>query len=219
MNNKAKNKDSIIKDTFILFLITLIAGLSLGFVYEITKPAISEQNQKIKMEAYQAVYPEAANFNEDASLTSCVAKAPSVLASYGYDKATINEALVAVDKSGSKLGYVVSLTTQEGYKGGISITLGYSLDGIVKGMEVVTINETAGLGAKAAEDSFKNQFINKKVDKFEYTKTGAAADNQIDAISGATITSSAVVNEVNAGICFIKEFININNQSGGEQGE
>lgn len=216
MNKETKNKSSIIKDTFILFLITLIAGFALGLVHEITLPAIEEQNQKTKMEAYQTVFPEAAEFQQDDTLTQQVADAPTVLAAQGYDKITVNEALIATDSSGNKLGYVINLTTQEGYKGGIVITLGYGMDGVVKGMELVTINETAGLGMKAADDSFKGQFVNKKVAKFEYTKTGATSDNQIDAISGATITSSAVVNEVNAGICFITDLVEAGNKLGGE---
>lgn len=212
-----KKKSNIIKDAMVLFIITLIAGFALGLVYEITLPAIQAQELRIKTEAYRTVFPDATDFVEDEALTLQVEQeAAAVLASNGYEKATIDEALNAVDGSGNKLGYVVTLTTQEGYKGGISITIGYGLDGIVKGMEVVTINETAGLGAKAAEKSFKSQFVGKKVDQFEYTKTGATADNQIDAISGATITSSAVVNEVNAGICFITDLVEAGNPLGGE---
>lgn len=216
MSNNDKSKNTIIKDALILLVITLISGFALGLVHEITLPAITTQKIKTKMEAYQKVYPDAADFKEDDALTQQTEEASSVLSENGYDKATIDEALIALDDTGNKIGYVLSLTTQEGYKGGITITLGYGLDGVVKGMEVVTINETAGLGAKAADDSFKNQFINKKVDKFEYTKKGATGENQIDAISGATITSSAVVNEVNAGICFITNLVEAGNTLGGE---
>lgn len=53
---------------------------------------------------------------------------------------------------------------------------------------------------KAAEDKFKSQFEGKQVDSFEATKNGATAENQIDAISGATITTNAVTGGVNAGI-------------------
>lgn len=209
MSSAVNKKNTIIKDALILFAITLISGFALGLVHEITLPAIEMQQIKAKTEAYRTVYPEAAEFKEDSALALQAEESAEVLSSNGYEKATIDEALIAVDASGNKIGYVLTLTTQEGYKGGIAISLGYGLDGILKGMEVVTINETAGLGAKAAENSFKSQFINKKADKFEYTKTGAAADNQIDAISGATITSSAVVNEVNAGICFITDLVEI----------
>lgn len=217
MSNQKSNKrrSNILKDSFILLTITLIAGFALGFVYEITIPAITSQKQEAKAEAYQTVFPEAAEFVVDDSLTNQVEDAAAVLSANGYDKATINEVLIATDESGNQLGYVTTVTTQEGYKGGIVISIGYGLDGIVKGVEVLSINETAGLGSKAADKSFKSQFVGKKVEKFEYTKTEATADNQIDAISGATITSSAVVNEVNAGICFITSVMQAENTSGG----
>ena len=58
-----------------------------------------------------------------------------------------------------------------------------------------------------AEEVLKPQFANKQITTFEYTKTGAAADNQIDAISGATITTNAVVGGVNAGIAVFTEYL------------
>lgn len=216
MNSASKKKNTIIKDALILFAITLFAGFALGLVHEITLPSITEQKIKAKTDAYRTVYPDAAEFKEEAELTGQAEGSSEVLALNGYDKVTVDEAMVALDASGNKIGYVLTLTTQEGYKGGIVITVGYGLDGVLKGMEVITNNETVGFGAKASEDSFKGQFAGKKVDKFEYTKTGAAAEDQIDAITGATITSSAVVNEVNAGICFITELVEAGNALGGK---
>ena len=66
---------------------------------------------------------------------------------------------------------------------------------------ILSIGETAGLGMRANTDAFKDQFKDKNVDKFEYTKTGATADDKIDALSGATITTNAMTNGVNAGLC------------------
>ena len=54
---------------------------------------------------------------------------------------------------------------------------------------------------RADTDDFKNQFKDKKVEAFAYTKSGASADDEIDALSGATLTTNAVTNGVNAGIC------------------
>jgi electron transport complex protein RnfG len=216
MSNVEKKKNTIVKDAAILFVITIIAGFALGFVHEITLPAIQLQQENAKIAAYQKVFPEAKEFQENEDLTVQVTRAPQVLSDNGYDKVTVDEAVIATDGGGNKIGYVVTVTTQEGYKGGIKVSIGYGMDGVVKGMEVLTINETAGLGAKAAENDFKGQFVNKATDKFEYTKTGATADNQIDAISGATITTSAVVNEVNAGICFITECVEAGNTLGGK---
>jgi len=212
-----KKKSTIIKDAMVLFIITLIAGFALGLVYEITLPAIEARKLQTKQDAFRTVYADAAKFTEDDTLTSQAKEAATtVLEPKGYKNISIDEAYIAVDDAGNKLGYVMTVTTQEGYGGAITISLGYALDGTVKGMEVLSINETAGLGANAAKDSFKSQFADKKVDKFAYTKTGATAENEIDALSGATITTTAVVDAVNSGICFITDLVEAGNNLGGE---
>jgi len=53
---------------------------------------------------------------------------------------------------------------------------------------------------KANTADFQNQFAYKNVDKFKYTKSGATADNEIDALSGATITTNAMTNGVNSAV-------------------
>jgi electron transport complex protein RnfG len=212
MSNTSKKKNTILKDAMVLFLITLVAGLSLGFVYEITLPVIEARQLEAKTAAYKAVYVDAKEFAADDNLTAQASEAAStVLADNGYKNITIDEAFAALDGSGNKIGYVMSVSTQEGYGGTITISLGYSTDGVVQGMEILVLNETAGLGSKAGDESFKSQFAGKQVDKFEYTKTGATEENQIDAISGATITTSAVVDAMNSGLCFINELVEAGN--------
>lgn len=185
---------NIIKDALMLTFITLAAGLLLGFVYEITKEPIAKQNELTKQKAYKAVFSEADSFETQSS------EGAFSLASIGFETATVDEAANALDANGNVLGFVYTITTSEGYGGNITITIGIDNDGAVKGVEFLTLSETAGLGMKAKEDSFKNQYVGKIVDKFVYTKNGAASENEIDAISGATITTSAVTNAVNAGI-------------------
>lgn len=202
-NEVTKKKSTLIKDTAILFAITLIAGLLLGLVYEVTAPIIAERRLQAKMDAYKVVFQTANEFIEDDVLTEKASNAAdTILVANGYETITIDEALIAVDASGNKIGYVLSVSTQKGYKGNISLTLGYSLDGTITGMEFLEINETAGLGSKAKEPSFKGQFVNKQIEKFTLSKNATNAD-EVDALSGATITSRAVLDAVNAGIYFI----------------
>lgn len=204
-NEVSKKQSTLIKDTAVLFAITLIAGLLLGIVYEVTAPVIAERRLQAKMDAYKVVYQSASEFKEDDVLTEKAMKAAETLfVENGYDTITIDEALVAVDGSGNKIGYVLSVSTQKGYKGNITLTLGYSLDGIITGMEFLDINETAGLGSKAKDPSFKGQFVDKQIEKFTLSKN-ATNEGEVDALSGATITSRAVLDAVNAGICFITE--------------
>jgi electron transport complex protein RnfG len=205
VTKKKSTQSTLVRDTAILFAITLIAGLLLGLVYEITAPIIAERRLQAKMDAYKVVYQSASEFIEDDVLTEKAGKAAeTILVENGYDTITIDEALIAVDASGNKIGYVLSVSTQKGYKGNITLTLGYSLDGTITGMEFLMINETAGLGSKAKEPSFKGQFVNKQIEKFTLSKNATNAD-EVDALSGATITSRAVLDAVNAGICFITQ--------------
>lgn len=196
---------NIVKDAAMLTIITLIAGLFLGFVYEITKTPIKEQQEIAKQEAFKAVFEDAFEFKKDDTIN--IDNAPEVLSKAGYAEESIDEVLAAVDNSGNLVGYVMTVTTSEGYAGDITFSMGIKLDGTVNGYEVLSINETAGLGMKAKEAAFKDQFANKLVDSFQYTKTGASAENEIDAISGATITTNAMTNGVNAGIAYFKSII------------
>lgn len=191
-------KNTIIKDTMILTLITLIAGGVLGLVYEITKEPIAKQQELAKQEAYKAVFEDADTFEvcveaEDAELAA-------YLAGEGFEAQTVNEIMEAKDASGETLGYAINLTTSEGYGGDITFSMGVQADGTLNGISILTISETAGLGMNATKDEFKGQFKEKQADAFEVTKTGASKENEINAISGATITSNAVTQGVNCGL-------------------
>lgn len=199
-------KNTIIKDTIILTLITLIAGGILGLVYEITKDPIAKQQEMAKQEAYKAVFEDADTFEvcveaEDADLAA-------YLAGEGFEAQTVNEIMEAKDASGETLGYAINLTTSEGYGGDITFSMGVQADGTLNGISILTISETAGLGMNATKDEFKGQFKEKQADAFEVTKTGASKENEINAISGATITSNAVTQGVNCGLSafqYVKE--------------
>ena len=113
-------------------------------------------------------------------------------------------AVTGVDASGAPVGYVVTSTSNDGYGGAITVSVGIQADGTVSGIEFLTLAETAGLGMNAQKPEWKAQYAGKNVDAFSVTKGGAAADNEINAISGATITSNAVTGAVNAAVYFAK---------------
>ena len=110
----------------------------------------------------------------------------------------------AVDAGGELLGYVVTVTDPNGYGGNVTFSIGVTLDGVLNGYSFTEINETAGLGMKAKEEKFSSQFAGKSVESFVVTKTGSTADNEIDAITGSTITSKAMANGCNAAICYFQ---------------
>lgn len=194
----------IIKDTLIITIITVIAGFCLGFVYDITKEPIAATQEKAKQDAYKAVFLDADSFVEDENVSHVSAKSDSILEEGGFGAVRIDEALVALDASGNEIGYVLTVTDSEGYGGDITIAMGIKSDGTLNGIEILSISETAGLGMKANTDEFKGQFSDKKVEQFSYTKVGAKKDYEIDALSGATITTKAVLNAVNGGLLYIK---------------
>ena len=189
----------MMKNTAILLVITVVAGLVLGLVYQITKDPIAVQEAKKKQEACQEVFQDAASF--EAMEVGAVDAAGWAAAGYGQE--TIDEVMSASDASGNLLGYVITVTTKEGYGGDIQFSIGVRMDGSVNGMSILSISETAGLGMRA-DEVLKPQFAGKQVEKFEYTKSGAVSETQIDAISGATITTNAVTNGVNAGLYYFQ---------------
>ncbi len=194
--------NKIVKDTLSITVITLVAGLALGIVQDITAGPIARQAELAKQEAYKAVFQDAASFEEYLpDETKQAVDLVTYLDENGYGAQTIDEIMKALDDSGEILGYAFTVTTSEGYGGDIQFAMGVQNDGTLNGISILSISETAGLGMKADTDEFKDQFKDKQVEKFQYTKSGASADDEIDAISGATITTNAMTNGVNAGIC------------------
>ena len=191
----------MIKDAAVLLVITVMAGLILGFVYQITKEPIAAAKEKAAKEAYQEVFPDASDFSAPLELA---APEGDTTWDTNYKNVDLGSVLEAVDEGGNVLGYVLTVTSHEGYGGDITFAMGIQKDGTLNGISILSISETAGLGMKAKEDSFSSQFAGKQVESFEVTKTGATSDNQIDAISGATITSSAVTSAVNAGLAYYR---------------
>lgn len=196
------SKGGFMKDALILFAITLVAGACLGGVYEATKEPIAAANLAAKEEAYRTVLPDAASFESD-DMTEVMASANAEVGGLGYGNVTIDETAVALDGSGVPMGYVVTTTSKDGYGGAITVSVGVLADGTVNGIAFLTLAETAGLGMNADTD-WKNQYAGKNVDAFSVTKNGASAENEINAISGATITSNAVTGAVNTAVYFVK---------------
>ncbi len=180
---------SFLKNVLCLTLITLAAGAGLGYVYDVTKEPIAVMEENTRNKAYHAVFADASSFSDYADEGSAL--------SFDDKGCTIDSAVIALDGSGNRIGYVINVTTHEGYGGDISLSVGIDNAGTVKGVEILKISETPGLGMRAKEASFKDQFKDKTVTQFSYTKSGASSDFEIDAISGATITTKAVTNAVN----------------------
>lgn len=189
----------MLKNAGILLAITVIAGFVLGAVYQITKEPIALAKEAAAMAAYKEVFADAADFNE-------LEVKADALVQGGIVGSDINNVFEALGSDGTLLGYVLVVTNHEGYGGDIQFSIGIANDGTTNGISILAIAETPGLGMEA-ESVLKPQYAGKNVTQFVVTKTGAASDEQIDAISGATITSNAVTNGVNAGLYYFQNVL------------
>ena len=175
--------NKIFKLTVVLFLICAIVAAVLGAVNEVTKGPIETQQREKTEKAYKAVLPYADSFTEIDP------------AAYSAYKSTIDK----VSQADNGAGYVVE-TTFSGAQGSITMAVGVDSDGRCSGISIIKHSETSGLGEVAASASergvsFRNSFIGKD-------ETISLGD--IDAITGATITSKAVTAAVGNVINVVK---------------
>ena len=198
-------KDSFMKDALVLSLITLISGCCLGGAYGLTKQKIYEINMASTIASYKQVMP--AEEYDDETYTDALTTAQSdgkIAADNGG--ASLISVVAAKDASGAETGYIVK-GSAAGYGGSVIVVVGVDADLKVTGISFPeTLPETAGLGQKATEPAFYEQFAGKGT-KLSVKKGGGAGEDEIDAISGATITSTAVTNTVNAATEFVQDYI------------
>ena len=207
--HKQSDVKVMLKEAGILFAITLLSGLLLGFVYELTKEPRRVQQEKAVQEACVAVFPHAKEQGIELSFEQ-LENVPtegvlSELSASNVEPGAIYKACTKTD--GAFYGLVVEAVSSEGYGGDIVLYVGVGADGTVNGVSILEINETAGLGMEAP-NVLVPQFADKKVESFVYTKTGAKPDsNEVDAISSATITTKAVTEAVNGGLKIALEIL------------
>lgn len=179
---------SIVKNAGILLAITVVAAVALSYVYELTKEPIAQAQQQAKAEAYQEVYETAASFED-------VDNSATLMEEYNATLPTgtaIEEVLRTADAQGTTLGYVMSVTAK-GYAGAVRIALGIDHSGKVVGYAVLEHEESPGFGANCENEDIRQQFI------------GITAADQLDGITGATITTNALKSETQAAIDFVKK--------------
>ncbi len=198
---------AIVKAIAAIFVITAVMGAALGVVYSMTKKPIEEANEKAKQEAYKEVFHGASQIetlsDEDANYEAMTA----ALKEAGYEDVTIDEVSIVFNMEGNINGLIILVTSSSGYGGDIQMAVGVDMECNIKGISFLSINETVGLGMEADSEEFLSQFYDKGVIEFAYTKTGAVENNEIDALSGATITTSAVVDGINSALyTFLKIF-------------
>jgi len=170
----------------ILAIITSIAGILLGLANGVTKDAIAE-NSKLNKEDLALIMPLATSVEET-------------------DKELEGNILEILEgKNGSEeVGYLFKVNTK-GFHGPVDLMIAISNEGKTTGVKVISHSETPGLGAKIDEDKFKERFKNIPIDKgINMVKTTPTTENEVEGVTGATISSKAVGTAVNEAINYYR---------------
>lgn len=171
-------RSGMVKLALTLFAITAVTALLLGAVNAVTADRIAEINAEKTAAAMSSVMPSASDFEESISA----------------DDYTI---YTASDAGGSLVGYVVSVVPV-GFGGEIDMVVGFGLDANITGVYIISMSETAGVGDMAmSEPWFLEQFTGKSGE--------LALGGGIDSISGATVTSKAVLKGISTACAAIKQ--------------
>lgn len=205
----------ILKDAFALFCITLVAGVALAGVYAVTKDPIAKAEMEARSAAYRVVFADAASFASDDALDEKLENKENLVSTSGIAGATLADALYVKDAAGNTVGYVMTVGGK-GYGGTIQVAMGITADWKITGISILSHSETAGLGSKCTDESFYGQFANQPAAHFEAVKNPSnemSSTVEIEAISGATVTSKGVTDAVNLGIWFAQTHM----QGGGAQ--
>ncbi len=181
----------IVSITLKLLIITVISAIALGAVNYITKEPIAEQLALAADEARQTAFPAAAGFEE-------------LNVEIPEDYAIIKNVYNALDADGNVIGITASMITK-GFNSGMHLTVGIGADGLIQGVVVGDNTETPGLGAKATEDWFQEQYLS-KTSPLTVVKA-SPGDNEIQAITSATITTKGVTEAVNTASQFYTEIV------------
>lgn len=187
---KQSGGSQILKLALVLLAVAAVIAFVLGAVNEITKGPIEQYLNGKRDAAYAMVMPGDGNTYEEIDAGS-----------YANDPSnSITKLCTAKDASGNDIGYVAE-TTFSGAQGMITMVIGLDQNLTCTGIGITEHSETSGLGAKAADptDPFPQSMVG-LTDGAKLSKDGGS----VSAISGATLTSRAVVTEIQTVIDAVK---------------
>ncbi|UCD71666.1 MAG: RnfABCDGE type electron transport complex subunit G [Syntrophobacterales bacterium] len=185
----------ILRLTIVLTSICIVSAIALAKVYDLTKGPIAYQKRLEVLRAIKTVLPQYDN-EPDRDM---------VVLPMGVDKKgeEIQRVFYRGRKEGRLIGVAFKVISPEGYGGNIEVMVGLLQDGTIHGVEVLSHLETPGLGAKIRETKFKDRFKNRNLTNTTWAVKKDAGD--IDAITGATISSRAVIKAIKEGLEFYRD--------------
>ena len=168
-----------VRPVVVLVAICMLAGALLGVVHYVTDPVAQANADRKAQETYAQLVPQAALFEPvDCTVEGCTA------------------ALEARDASGAVIAHVI-VAQSKGYSGQVPIAVAFGTDGTVTSITTMANDETPGLGTKIANDSYIGQYVGLGAESI-------TADD-IDLISGATISSKAALSAFNIAVTAYEE--------------
>jgi electron transport complex protein RnfG len=171
----------------ILFIITAISASVLAISNDITAPKIAEADRLKDKLAKEEILPQGDKFDslDENKLKEIQDIDSNILEIYeGYNGNDV-------------IGYTVK-TKAKGYGGEIELMVGISTEGKITGINILNHGETPGLGANATKSYFLDSFKNKSVENDLTASKDPKGDNEVQALTSATITTNAVVDGVNS---------------------
>lgn len=178
----------IIRLGAVLFLITAVTGIILGGVHTVTLEPIRLTKERQKLQAFSETLPGAEEFEH-----------LKVKDSSGL----ITDVSLG-SKEGKEIGHNVTVVPR-GYSNTIELVVGIDRDGVLRGVKILTHSETPGLGAKADDPEFLKRFRDINAEQIRVVKGAPQINGDVEAISGATITSEAIAKGVNAALVYCLE--------------
>lgn len=183
-----------------LFIITAVSAFLLAFTNSVTKDRIAQQIQLENESAREEVISPSQDFEQvDQELIVDFEKQLS------FENLDMVSEVFKDTVDGELIGYTFKVMPK-GYGGEMALMVGISIEAKITGLQVISHGETPGLGAKIEEDIFRDQFKGKTIEEsFTLVKGSSSGDNEVQAISGASVSSEAIVEGVNAAIEIFKE--------------
>lgn len=177
-----------------LLIITLVSGFALGFVNDLTIQPKAQAKLQKKLNALKLVLPEFDNNPvDDLQMIKFSASKDSIEVYPAY-------------KNGEFTGAAVVSSSDKGFNGLVKLMVGFKADGSINNIAVLEQKETPGLGTKMTENSFLTQFKNKNPSAFNLTVKKDGGD--VDALTGATISSRAFSESTKMAYTIFKDHVN-----------
>ena len=201
MNEAGKNS---LRNIVVLTVITVVAAFALAITYRVTEAKINNSARLETLKSVKAVLPK------DAKGNPLYTNDPDKLAfemKITEDQKQVDHLLVfypGLNAKGEVIGFALKVTSKIGYAGDIQMMIGITSKGEILDIQIISMNETPGLGTKVSEPAFRDQFKGKSLEngaKFVLKKDDSS-NYDLDAVSGATISSRAVTYAVHRVVTF-----------------